>query len=156
MCYNCNGKIEISRCLMVAEVHFSFFYLYCNKIYLLAWNMDTINYMQHGAHLGRVDPRWAPRWPHESCYQGTIRIWDKSSTKWHSIKSNGEAASYSTTNAFLNLYTESISSEYGVIRFMLFEIWVNTNLTSASIEVITGNKFGNLSVWGKTVWCRWC
>ena len=26
---------------------------------------------QHGAHLGPVGPRWAPFWPHESCYQGT-------------------------------------------------------------------------------------
>ena len=25
---------------------------------------------QHGAHLGPVGPRWAPCWPHESCYQG--------------------------------------------------------------------------------------
>ena len=26
---------------------------------------------QHGAHLGPVGPRWAPRWPHVPCYQGT-------------------------------------------------------------------------------------
>ena len=26
---------------------------------------------QHRAHLGPGGPRWAPRWPHESCYQGT-------------------------------------------------------------------------------------
>ena len=25
---------------------------------------------QHGAHLGPVEPRWAPCWPHEPCYQG--------------------------------------------------------------------------------------
>ena len=25
---------------------------------------------QHGVHLGPVGPRWAPRWPHEPCYQG--------------------------------------------------------------------------------------
>ena len=25
---------------------------------------------QHGAHLGPTGPRWAPRWPHEPCYQG--------------------------------------------------------------------------------------
>ena len=25
---------------------------------------------QHGAHLGPVDPRWAPCWPHKLCYQG--------------------------------------------------------------------------------------
>ena len=24
----------------------------------------------HGVHLGPVDPRWAPCWPHEACYQG--------------------------------------------------------------------------------------
>ena len=24
---------------------------------------------QHGAHLGPADPRWAPCWPHEPCYQ---------------------------------------------------------------------------------------
>ena len=26
----------------------------------------------HGAHLGPVGPRWAPCWPHESCYQGLL------------------------------------------------------------------------------------
>ena len=26
------------------------------------------------AHLGPVDPRWAPCWPHEPCYQGTFAI----------------------------------------------------------------------------------
>ena len=25
---------------------------------------------QHGAHLGPVGPRLAPRWPHKPCYQG--------------------------------------------------------------------------------------
>ena len=25
---------------------------------------------QHGAHLGPTGPRWAPCWPHESCYPG--------------------------------------------------------------------------------------
>ena len=25
---------------------------------------------QYGAHLGPGSPRWAPHWPHESCYQG--------------------------------------------------------------------------------------
>ena len=25
---------------------------------------------EHGAHLGPGGPRWAPHWPHESCYQG--------------------------------------------------------------------------------------
>ena len=25
---------------------------------------------QHWAHLGPAGPRWAPRWPHEPCYQG--------------------------------------------------------------------------------------
>ena len=27
---------------------------------------------QHGAHLGPTGPRWAPCWPHESCYQGML------------------------------------------------------------------------------------
>ena len=27
---------------------------------------------QHGAHLGPVDPRWAPYWPHEPCYLGSL------------------------------------------------------------------------------------
>ena len=26
----------------------------------------------HGAHLGPVDLRWAPCWPHELCYQGVF------------------------------------------------------------------------------------
>ena len=29
---------------------------------------------QHGAHLGSVRPRWAPCWPHETCYQSTFEI----------------------------------------------------------------------------------
>ena len=28
------------------------------------------SWSQHGAQLGPVDPRWAPCWPHEHCYQG--------------------------------------------------------------------------------------
>ena len=32
---------------------------------------------QHGAHLGPVGPRWAPRRPHEPCYLGVdcISVW---------------------------------------------------------------------------------
>ena len=26
------------------------------------------------AHLGPVGPRWAPCWPHESCYQGCLKL----------------------------------------------------------------------------------
>ena len=33
---------------------------------------------QHGAHLGPGGPRWAQRWPHESCYQGR---WTTSKSK---------------------------------------------------------------------------
>ena len=29
---------------------------------------------QHGAHLGPVGPRWAPCWPHEPCYQGSMPL----------------------------------------------------------------------------------
>ena len=29
---------------------------------------------QHGTHLGPAGPRWAPCWPHESCYQGCFPI----------------------------------------------------------------------------------
>ena len=32
---------------------------------------------QHEAHLGPTGPRWAPYWPHESCYLGCDAIW------WH-------------------------------------------------------------------------
>ena len=35
---------------------------------------------QHGAHLGPVDSRWAPRWPHEPCYQGRFSVGQ--STLW--------------------------------------------------------------------------
>ena len=31
------------------------------------------SYGQHGAHLGPVGPRWAPLWPHETCYQGWVQ-----------------------------------------------------------------------------------
>ena len=29
---------------------------------------------QHGAHLGPTGPRWAPCWPHESCYLGPLAL----------------------------------------------------------------------------------
>ena len=29
---------------------------------------------QHGAHLGPVGPRWTSCWPHEPCYQGTLKF----------------------------------------------------------------------------------
>ena len=28
----------------------------------------------HGAHLGPTGPRWAPYWPHELCYLGTLKM----------------------------------------------------------------------------------
>ena len=31
---------------------------------------EQSSWCQHGAHLGPVGPRWAPRWPHEPCSQG--------------------------------------------------------------------------------------
>ena len=30
---------------------------------------------QHWAHLGPVGPRWAPYWPHESCYKEIFQLW---------------------------------------------------------------------------------
>ena len=33
---------------------------------------------QHGAHLGPTGPRWAPWWPHESCYLGMSFVNTKS------------------------------------------------------------------------------
>ena len=41
----------------------------------------------HGAnmgHLGPVGPRWAPCWPHETCYQGNF-LW-RIDTKRHSLQ----------------------------------------------------------------------
>ena len=29
---------------------------------------------QHGAHLDPVGPRWAPCWPHEPCYQESLKV----------------------------------------------------------------------------------
>ena len=40
----------------------------------------------HGAnmgHLGPVGPRWAPRWPHEPCYQGCYPSFSCSRRLWH-------------------------------------------------------------------------
>ena len=33
------------------------------------------SWVQHGAHLGPVGPKWAPCWPHESCYQRSEWRW---------------------------------------------------------------------------------
>ena len=40
----------------------------------LAHLLIQSSWSQHGAHLGPVGPRWAPYWPHESCYQGRLRL----------------------------------------------------------------------------------
>ena len=32
----------------------------------------------HGTHLGPVGPRWAPCWPYEPCYQGSLLIHEES------------------------------------------------------------------------------
>ena len=40
----------------------------------LILSRKQISWGQHGAHLGPVDPRWAPCWPHEPCYQGSCLI----------------------------------------------------------------------------------
>ena len=34
--------------------------------------------VKYGAHLGLTGPRWAPCWPHESCYLGIVEIHRKS------------------------------------------------------------------------------
>ena len=31
--------------------------------------ISCITWGQHGAHLGPIDPRWAPCWPHEPCHK---------------------------------------------------------------------------------------
>ena len=45
------------------------------KILLIQWHPRKQSLQgQHGAHLGPLSPRWAPCWPHESCYQGYFRF----------------------------------------------------------------------------------
>ena len=43
---------------------------YSNDISHTSWG-------QHGAHPGDTGSRWAPWWPHEPCYLGCIRFWNK-------------------------------------------------------------------------------
>ena len=39
-------------------------------------NTQIVRFMGlHGAHLGTTEPRWAPCWPHEPCYQGAHIPW---------------------------------------------------------------------------------
>ena len=38
---------------------------------------------QHGCHLGPVGPRWAPCWPHEPCYQGSLPNWSYPAQSYH-------------------------------------------------------------------------
>ena len=40
---------------------------YGYTVWLSRWQSS---WGQYGAHLGPVGPRWAPCWPHESCYRG--------------------------------------------------------------------------------------
>ena len=45
----------------------------CEAMYVIPAMPQIAKFMgQHGAHLGPVGPRWAPCWPHESCYQGPL------------------------------------------------------------------------------------
>ena len=39
---------------------------------------DSKVWGQHGVHLGPIDPRWSPCWPHEPCYQGIFETSDVS------------------------------------------------------------------------------
>ena len=41
-------------------------YLCWTEMWLPYWT----SWGQHGSHLGPVGPRWAPCFPHETCYQG--------------------------------------------------------------------------------------
>ena len=47
-------------------------------------------------HLGPVGPRWAPCWPHEPCYQGTISLcWNNLPGLWNVLN-----CSYKTAKMF--------------------------------------------------------
>ena len=54
----------------------------------------------HGAHMGTTGPRWAPRWPHEPCYQGLLSVLSSQRQPWYS---DCNALSKSV---FLQLYFE--------------------------------------------------
>ena len=45
-------------------------FFFCQSV----WHRWQSSWGQHGAHLGPDGPRWAPCWPHEPCYQGTVYL----------------------------------------------------------------------------------
>ena len=71
------------------------------------WKTNPDNKV-HGAHLGPVDPRWAPCWPHEFCYQGML---------------------FSTSLSFLNGYVYTLLGEKVVapgMRYFLVIIHIRS------------------------------
>ena len=40
------------------------------SLFLNVFSDSKVQAGKHGAHLGPIGPRWAPCWPHETCYLG--------------------------------------------------------------------------------------
>ena len=40
------------------------------SLFLNVFSDSKVQGSKHGAHLGPIGPRWAPCWPHETCYLG--------------------------------------------------------------------------------------
>ena len=73
----------------------------------------------HGAHLGAVGPRWAPCWPHESCYQGPLLLghgWVIWNIWWNNL---------SISKSQLNMPVEgSLGLETGIFRVNTDSVWL--------------------------------
>ena len=85
---------------------------------------------QHGAHLGPAGPRWAPCWPHEPCYQGSVvtLVLEKQRGKiWVKI-------SHEST---WNLYYNHNKTKHNTTEYILYGMYSmsNTNLIPLSVEI---------------------
>ena len=71
-----NSKYRVDNSLVIIVLFYCLVTIYGGKnvkIYACQPRKQSSR-VKYGAHLGPLGPIWAPRWPHELCYQGNPGI----------------------------------------------------------------------------------
>ena len=112
----------------------------------LVWKNGYPDSKVHGAHLGPTGPRWAPCWPHELCYLGTILLrpeWIGTYTAYstgHYIRTYESV--YICTSAVFSMihviYAHSAQA-YTRLDTEIYKIYTVYNMDTSKYTYITSN-----------------
>ena len=132
-----------SKPLLNFTSHFlNHIYITCLVLYLLLTYLPwwQASWDQHGAHLGPTGPRWAPCWPHASCYlgnsfshpatqtDGTHHIpgtWALNRSKFYSFSqyTNSFPRPLHTLSSLWNRTLNFVGLNHTTLQIMLLWIW---------------------------------